>query len=53
VPHYIVLLFRASYPQNISELVVGLSRWVIRVGAFAAFMTAEYSPFRLDTGRPA
>ena len=55
IPHYlvlvviaaVVLLFTRRYPQDIFELVVGINRWSIRVGAYAALMRDEYPPFRL------
>ena len=49
----VILLFTATFPTPLYQLVVGHNRWVLRVSGYALLLTDDYPPFRLDLDQAA
>lgn len=47
VAAFFAVLFTGRYPQGMRSYLIGVSRWSLRVLAYAAFLRDEYPPFSL------
>jgi hypothetical protein len=44
---FFAVLFTGRYPEGMRTYMVGVTRWGVRVGAYAGFLRDEYPPFSL------
>ena len=42
------VLITGAWPQGLRDFLVGVTRWALRVQAYAGLMTDVYPPFALD-----
>ena len=46
----VLLLVTGEYPRSLSDLIIGINRWVYRVLTYVALLRDDYPPFHLDQG---
>jgi hypothetical protein len=46
----VILLFTGVYRLGLFDLLMGINRWTLRTITYAALMSDQYPPFRLDQG---
>jgi hypothetical protein len=46
----VILLFTGVYRPEIFDLLMGINRWSLRTITYAALLSDQYPPFRLDQG---
>jgi uncharacterized protein DUF4389 len=49
---FFAVLFTGRYPEGLRSYLVGVSRWSLRVYAYAGLLRDEYPPFSLEDGSP-
>jgi hypothetical protein len=47
---FFAVLFTGRYPQGLRTYLIGVSRWSLRVSAYAGLLRDEYPPFSLQDG---
>lgn len=50
---FFAVLFTGKYPEGLRSFLIGVSRWQVRVYAYAGLLRDEYPPFSLENGSPA
>ena len=41
-------LFTGRYPKSLFDIIIGMNRWIYRVGAYSMLLVDDYPPFSFD-----
>ena len=41
-------LFTGRYPESLFDIIMGMNRWIYRVGAYSMLLVDDYPPFSFD-----